>query len=124
MCAPIVAAGVGKSFSRSSQLAFTNINLEIRTGEFLCLVGPSGCGKSTFLFMVAGLVPLSIGRLEIDGVTIYGPSWDRGLVFQERALFPRLSVRDNIAFGFNLHSWARGSRELQALSHHLCGWHF
>jgi ABC-type nitrate/sulfonate/bicarbonate transport system ATPase subunit len=107
----IVATGVGKGFSRSSQLALTNVNLEIRSGEFLCLVGPSGCGKSTFLFMVAGLVPLSVGRLEIDGVTINGPSRDRGLVFQESALFPWLSVRDNIAFGLNLDSSARSSRE-------------
>lgn len=107
----IVAAGVGKGFSRGSQLALTNVNLEIRTGEFLSLVGPSGCGKSTFLFMVAGLIQVSAGRLEIDGFTINGPSRDRGLVFQESALFPWLSVRDNIAFGLNLHSSARGARE-------------
>ena len=107
----VVAVGVSKGFSRSGQLALTNVNLDIRTGEFLSLVGPSGCGKSTFLFMVAGLVQVSAGRLEIDGFTINGPSRDRGLVFQESALFPWLSVRDNIAFGLNLHSSERGSRE-------------
>jgi NitT/TauT family transport system ATP-binding protein len=110
----IVAADVGKSFSRGSQLALAGINLEVRAGEFLCIVGPSGCGKSTFLFMVAGLVPLSFGRLEIEGSAIRGPSRDRGLVFQESALFPWLSVRENIAFGLNLHTAARRSREEQA----------
>jgi NitT/TauT family transport system ATP-binding protein len=110
----IVATNVGKAFSRGSQLAVVGVNLEIQAGEFLCIVGPSGCGKTTFLFMVAGLVPLSSGRLEIDGNAILGPSRDRGLVFQESALFPWLSVRENIAFGLNLHSSARRSREEQA----------
>src|ERR1700730_5144702 len=106
----IVATNVGKAFSRGTQLAITGVNLEIRSGEFMCIVGPSGCGKSTFLYMIAGLVPLSFGQIEIEGAVIKGPSRDRGLVFQESALFPWLSVRDNIAFGLNLHSAARRSR--------------
>jgi ABC-type nitrate/sulfonate/bicarbonate transport system ATPase subunit len=112
----IVARSVGKTFARGGQLALTGINLEIRTGEFLCIIGPSGCGKSTFLYMVAGLVPVSFGRLEIERSTIEGPSRDRGLVFQESALFPWLSVRDNIAFGLRAHSAARRSpQELDKL---------
>lgn len=107
----IVATDVGKAFSRGSQLALAKVNLEVRAGEFLCIVGPSGCGKTTFLFMVAGLIPLSFGNLKVDGRMIDGPSRDRGLVFQESALFPWLSVRDNIAFGLNLRSAARRSRE-------------
>jgi NitT/TauT family transport system ATP-binding protein len=100
----IVATNAGKVFARGSQLALAGVDLEIQAGEFLCIIGPSGCGKSTFLFIVAGLVPLSFGRIEIEGRPILGPSRDRGLVFQESALFPWLSVRDNIAFGLNLHS--------------------
>jgi NitT/TauT family transport system ATP-binding protein len=107
----IVATNVGKSFSRGSQLAVTGVNLEIQAGEFLCIVGPSGCGKTTFLLMVAGVVALSYGRLEIEGAAIQGPSRDRGLVFQESALFPWLSVRENIAFGLNLRSARQRSRE-------------
>ena len=93
----IVARNVGKSFSRGTQIALAGINLEIQAGEFHCIVGPSGCGKSTFLFMTAGLLPLSSGELKFEGRAIEGPSRDRGLVFQESALFPWLSVRDNIA---------------------------
>jgi NitT/TauT family transport system ATP-binding protein len=102
---------VGKTFSPGGQLAVTGVDLEVLPGEFLCIVGPSGCGKTTFLLMVGGLVALSTGRLEIEGSTIEGPSRDRGFVFQESALFPWLSVRENIAFGLTLHSAARRSRE-------------
>jgi NitT/TauT family transport system ATP-binding protein len=106
----IVANSVKKAFSRSTQPAVANVNLEISVGEFMCIVGPSGCGKSTFLYMVAGLVPVSSGRIMVDGAAVTGPSRDRGLVFQENALFPWLSVRDNIAFGLKLRSNPRQSR--------------
>jgi NitT/TauT family transport system ATP-binding protein len=107
----IVASKVSKVFSRGNRLVLNGIDLRIAAGEFLCIVGPSGCGKSTFLFMVAGLVPISAGRLEIGGAAIRGPSRDRGLVFQESALFPWLSVRGNIAFGLNLQNCPTLSRE-------------
>lgn len=106
----IVANNVKKVFSRSAQPAVANLNLEIRVGEFMCIVGPSGCGKSTFLYMVAGLMPASSGHIAVDGVAVAGPSRDRGLVFQENALFPWLSVRENIAFGLKLQSTPKRSR--------------
>lgn len=106
----IVAYNVGKAFSRGTQPAVANVNLDIRAGEFMCIVGPSGCGKSTFLYMVAGLVPVSLGRIMVDGMTVTGPSRDRGLVFQENALFPWLSVDDNIAFGLKLRNAPKRSR--------------
>ena len=113
---PIVAArNAGKAFSAGTQLALAGVDLEIRTGEFVCIVGPSGCGKSTFLFMTAGLIPLSFGRLEFEGRPIEGPSRDRGLVFQESALFPWLSVRDNIAFGLNLQAATRRAPDAKAV---------
>jgi ABC-type nitrate/sulfonate/bicarbonate transport system ATPase subunit len=73
--------------------------LEVREGEFVCILGPSGCGKSTLLRMVAGLVQPSEGRLLMDGVPISGPAPQRGLVFQEYALFPWMSVKKNVMYG-------------------------
>jgi NitT/TauT family transport system ATP-binding protein len=102
---PVIRAiDVAKTFSVRGQTiqALEHLSLDVRQGEFLSLLGPSGCGKSTFLFMVGGLIPLSAGELRMDNRTIQGPSPDRGLVFQEPALFPWLTVADNIAFGLNL----------------------
>ena len=85
--------------------AVNDINLEIRDGEFMVLVGPSGCGKTTALRMVAGLEDISEGTLRIgEKVVNYVPSRDRdiAMVFQSYALYPHLSVYDNIAFGLRL----------------------
>jgi NitT/TauT family transport system ATP-binding protein len=100
----IRAIDVAKNFSVRGQTvhALEHLSLDVRQGEFLSLLGPSGCGKSTFLFMVGGLIPLSYGELLMEDRPIQGPSPDRGLVFQEPALFPWLSVADNVAFGLNL----------------------
>ncbi|MBV8093803.1 MAG: ABC transporter ATP-binding protein [Acetobacteraceae bacterium] len=80
-------------------VAVADVSLEIQSGEFICVVGPSGCGKSTVLNMVAGLAEPSSGTIEKDGVPITGPGADRGVMFQDYALFPWLNVRDNIGFG-------------------------
>jgi ABC-type nitrate/sulfonate/bicarbonate transport system ATPase subunit len=99
----ISARRVGRTFSRDGVvIALEGVDPEVRRGEFLCLIGPSGCGKSTFLFMVAGMVPASSGELMLEGSPIRGSARDRGLVFQEDALFPWLSVADNVAFGVRL----------------------
>ena len=85
--------------------AVNDINLEIRDGEFMVLVGPSGCGKTTALRMVAGLEEISEGELKIgDRVVNHVPSRDRdiAMVFQSYALYPHLSVYENIAFGLRL----------------------
>src|SRR5690242_20807304 len=81
------------------------MDLEIRDREFMVLVGPSGCGKTTALRMVAGLEEISEGTLKIgERVVNYVPSRDRdiAMVFQSYALYPHLSVYDNIAFGLKL----------------------
>src|SRR6266446_5299281 len=85
--------------------AVNDINLDIRDGEFMVLVGPSGCGKTTALRMVAGLEEISEGRLKIgERVVNHVPSRDRdiAMVFQSYALYPHLSVYENIAFGLRL----------------------
>jgi NitT/TauT family transport system ATP-binding protein len=79
--------------------ALDGVDLEVREGEFLTIVGPSGCGKSTLLYMLGGFFAPSSGSLSVDDKPIRGPGVDRGVVFQEYALFPWLSVFDNIAYG-------------------------
>lgn len=78
-----------------------SLNLEIRRGEFLCIVGGSGCGKSTLLRIIAGLENNYTGAVLLDGLPVQGPGTDRGVVFQEHRLFPWLTVKENIAFGLS-----------------------
>ena len=88
---------------RTGQLttAVTDVNLDIETGEFVCIVGPSGCGKSTVLNLIAGLDTPTSGTIEANGVPIRAPGADRGVMFQDYALMPWMSVHDNIGFGLN-----------------------
>ncbi len=79
--------------------ALVDINLSIAEGEFLCLLGPSGCGKSTLLKIIAGLIPATSGRIAINGKAVSGPGPERAVVFQDYALFPWMTVRDNVEFG-------------------------
>ena len=79
--------------------ALSNINLTVAQGEFICIIGASGCGKSTLLRIVAGFETLSTGDLYVMGKAPAGPGPDRGMVFQDYALFPWLSVAQNIAYG-------------------------
>jgi ABC-type nitrate/sulfonate/bicarbonate transport system ATPase subunit len=76
-----------------------DITLEVREGEFVCLVGPSGCGKSTFLNIAGGFLAASEGEVLIDGRPVAGPDPRRIFIFQENAVFPWLTVADNIGFG-------------------------
>lgn len=75
------------------------IDLDVAEGEFICLLGPSGCGKSTFLQIVAGFHTPTAGTVKIDDTPVKGPDPRRIFVFQERGVFPWLTVADNIAFG-------------------------
>lgn len=76
-----------------------DVSLEIREGELVCLLGPSGCGKSTLLNILAGFLQPTSGRVLIDGVPVTAPDRRRVFVFQERGVFPWLTVEGNIAFG-------------------------
>src|SRR5438093_8069267 len=85
--------------------AVSDVNLDIRQGELVVLLGPSGCGKTTTLRMIAGFIPPTAGEIRLGGNDITRePPWKRntGLVFQSYALFPHLSVADNIAFGLRM----------------------
>ena len=92
--------GVSKTYpgDRQAVQALQTVNLSIKTGEFVSIVGPSGCGKSTLLYVVGGFLPAA-GEVLVDGKAIAGPGIDRGEVFQEYALFPWLTVRNNILYG-------------------------
>ena len=86
----------GKSVS-----VLEDINLEVRDGEFVCLVGPSGCDKSTLLNVVSGFLSPTSGSVTIDGEVVRGPDPRRILVFQDRGVFPWLTVEGNIGFGLS-----------------------
>jgi taurine transport system ATP-binding protein len=86
----------------STVTALQEIDLGIHEGEFVCLLGPSGCGKSTLLKIIAGLLPPTSGSATLDGESIQGPDWHRGVVFQQPALYPWLTVRDNTGFGLKM----------------------
>ena len=83
-------------------VALKDINLDIKAGEFVCLLGPSGCGKSTLLNAVAGFALPSAGDISVNGKVVTAPGPDRGMVFQEYALFPWMTVGQNIAFGLEI----------------------
>jgi nitrate/nitrite transport system ATP-binding protein len=90
-------------------VVFENVNFHIDKGDFVCIIGHSGCGKTTILNVLAGLETATDGYAFIDGREITGPSLDRGVVFQSHALFPWLSVIDNISFAVRSKwpSWTR-----------------
>jgi NitT/TauT family transport system ATP-binding protein len=100
----ILVSQVNKVFQTAERevVALKDINLDIPQGQFVCLLGPSGCGKSTLLNAVAGFAPPSSGSITADGKLVTAPGPERGMVFQEYALFPWMTVADNIGFGLEI----------------------
>ncbi|HET6175687.1 MAG TPA: ABC transporter ATP-binding protein [Candidatus Sulfotelmatobacter sp.] len=92
-------------------LALDHINLQVKTGEFLCIVGPSGCGKSTLLMLIAGLHQQTSGQILVDGRPVEGPGTDRIMIFQEHGLFPWLTVGQNVEFGMKMKGIGKAERE-------------
>ena len=101
--ARIACSGLKKSYfdirRKEEVVAIAGLDLEVADREFLTILGPSGCGKTTFLNIVAGFERETGGSLVLDGARIAGPGPDRGVVFQEYALFPWLTVEGNVEFG-------------------------
>jgi NitT/TauT family transport system ATP-binding protein len=93
-----------------------DINLDVIEGEFVCLLGPSGCGKSTLLSTMAGFLSPTSGAIKIDGQVVQGPDPRRIFVFQERGVFPWLTVEGNIGFG--LFHLGRSERQ-QRVAHYV-----
>jgi NitT/TauT family transport system ATP-binding protein len=95
-------------------LALDQVSLEVREREFLALLGPSGCGKSTLLYLLGGFMPVEIGRISVGGAPVTGPGPDRGIVFQNFALFPWKTVKQNILYGLEKQRLPRAEREKRA----------
>ena len=87
---------------KGRMVALNGVSLDIRENEFICVVGPSGCGKSTLLNIIAGLLEPSSGAVYCDGKKVEGTGTERGVVFQQYALFPWMTVKKNVMFGLNL----------------------
>src|ERR1700744_5082079 len=111
----IAFESVSKTFSGQSEVrALDGINLAIGEGEFVALLGPSGCGKSALLNLLAGFEKTTEGTRLFDGKTVTRPGPDRGVVFQEAALFPWLTVWQNVIFGPQVQGVSRAEYEKKA----------
>ncbi|WP_085522659.1 ABC transporter ATP-binding protein [Tuberibacillus sp. Marseille-P3662] len=113
------ASDLTKTFPQKDQqtlTVFSNIDLSVEQNEFVSILGPSGCGKSTLLSMVAGLEAPTSGTLTLEEEPISGPGVERGMVFQQPALFPWLSVKENVMFPLKPMHGKRESEEM-ALKH-------
>lgn len=99
----VSASNVGMSYAgrrRGEEIhVLQDVNLNVREGEFVCIVGPSGCGKSTLLNIIGGFLRANRGSVLVEGQTVSGPDPRRIFLFQENGVFPWLSVRDNVGFG-------------------------
>lgn len=120
---PVEFNNISKAFGDgpSKLVAVDRLSLKVEDGEFLCILGPSGCGKSTLLFMAAGLEPKTAGGIVVNGKPVVGPGADRGMLFQQFALYPWLSARKNVEFGLSLRGiaseerWRRAKRWLDLM---------
>lgn len=108
----IALLDVGKTFPGVT--ALRDINLTIADGEFFVIVGPSGCGKSTLLDLLAGLSLPTTGHVYLNGEPVSGPGLDRGIVFQQYALFPWRTAKGNVEFGLEAKGLSRRERAAQA----------
>jgi NitT/TauT family transport system ATP-binding protein len=111
--AKLAVRSVGHTFP-NEVVALRSVDIDFHSGQFVCLLGPSGCGKSTLLYALAGLVRPSGGHVSLDGREVTGPGPDRVLVFQEAALFPWFTVRQNLVFVLRANGVTRSEAEERA----------
>jgi len=114
--ARISVRGVTKTFDLKgdSFVALDDVSLDVADNEFVTVVGPSGCGKSTLMNILAGLDSPTSGEALVDGVAVSGPGPDRGVIFQQYALFPWLTVRKNVEFGLKTAGLRAAERRAKA----------
>lgn len=117
---------ISKIFKETKKETLQDISLEVEKGEFICIVGPSGCGKSTLLNLVAGLDTPTDGQILLDGQPITGPGADRVVMFQEAALYPWLTVIENVMFGLDAagHSKAEQKKTAEKYLKMVQLWHY
>src|SRR3954464_10938031 len=115
--AKILVENATKTFMDGTVVAFEDSCLSVSANEVLCVVGPSGCGKTTLLRCIDGLMPLSSGRILIDGQEVREPSDQVAVVFQHFGLFPWKTVRDNVAYGLRVRGASRA--ELAAVDEYI-----
>ncbi len=113
----LVLKNVSKIFEDSKEDVLYRINLEIKKGEFVCVVGKSGCGKSTLLNLIAGLEKPTEGEILLNGNPVTAPGSDRTVMFQEHALFPWLSVVQNVKFGMKMARVSPKEQEEKAMKY-------
>ena len=102
------------SYTGEEVTAIGDVSFDVARGEFVSVLGPSGCGKTTVLNIVAGFVEQSGGTVSVDGTPVHGPGPDRGVVFQNHALFPWKTVQGNVTFGLRMRGIARAERDAKA----------
>lgn len=98
-------------------VALNGVSLDIADNEFVCVVGPSGCGKSTLLNIIAGLLEPTDGAVYVDERKVVGTGVERGVVFQQYALFPWLTVKKNVEFGLKLKGLSKDEIEETAMKY-------
>ena len=98
--------------------ALHDVSLTVRDGEFITIIGPSGCGKTTLLKMIDGLIPVQTGSIRVHGAEVDGPGPERAVVFQNFALLPWLTVRENVAFGLRMRGVGEEER-LEVADRHI-----
>src|SRR5260221_7906044 len=106
-------SGLRKSYSKSGQvLQILDVErFAAREGEFITIIGPSGCGKSTFLHIMGGFIGADAGAIRVYGSAVTGPGPDRGMMFQEFALFPWKTVAGNVAWGLEAQGFEKKNIE-------------
>ena len=120
MSAAIAVRAATKVYTsaRGTTVSLDRVSLDIAQGEFITLVGPSGCGKSTLLGLIGGLLMPTSGEVLVDGRPVTGPGPDRGVIFQQYALFPWLTAQQNVEFGLRLQGLGKRERAERA-KHYL-----
>jgi NitT/TauT family transport system ATP-binding protein len=113
----LTSVGLSKVYEsrrRGHVTALDSIDIAVEPGEFVSIVGPSGSGKSTFLYIVGGFIESTSGEIQVDGKPIHGPGIERGIVFQEFALFPWKTVLGNVTYGLAEQGFGRRERRERA----------